>query len=86
MERLQAEWPTLVAEIGEAHGWLRTDLLDSWPVEMTDSTCSLGFDPEFAGEIEEPVFHRRRPITTRPHFSLRNAAGAGKSRALAGGR
>lgn len=53
MERLQAEWPTLVAEIGEAHGWLRTDLLDSWPVEMTDSTCRLGFDPEFAGGIEE---------------------------------
>lgn len=53
LEQLQAEWPQLVTEIGEEHTWLRTDLLDSWPMGISDTTCILGFDPEFAGEIEE---------------------------------
>jgi len=53
LEHLQKKWPQLVQKIGEKHPVIRTDLLDSWPERLTDTTCSIGFDPEFAGEINE---------------------------------
>lgn len=53
LKRLQQQWPLVVKRIGESHPALRTDLLDSWPQALTETTCEIGFDPEFAGEISE---------------------------------
>ena len=50
---LRSAWPSLVERMSEAHPVLRTDLLDSWPERLTESTCAIGFDPEFPGEIGE---------------------------------
>jgi hypothetical protein len=50
---LQKEWPDIAQRIGESHPALRTDLLDSWPEQLTETVCIIGFDPEFAGEINE---------------------------------
>jgi hypothetical protein len=53
LKRLQQQWPLVVKRIGESHPALRTDMLDSWPQALTETTCEIGFDPEFAGEINE---------------------------------
>lgn len=39
--------------LGKTHPLLRKNLLDSWPQALTETTCVLGFDPEFSGEIKE---------------------------------
>lgn len=53
MERLRAAWPAVVDLLGASHPVLRTDLLDSIPESLTDTCCTIGFDPEFSGEIDE---------------------------------
>jgi hypothetical protein len=52
LEHLRAEWPTLVEKCRKAQPLLQHVLRDSWPVSLNATTLHIGFDPEFASEIE----------------------------------
>ncbi len=50
---LQEAWPELVARCELLQPALRTLLRDSWPVGISEVELTVGFDPEFANEVEE---------------------------------
>jgi len=52
LEDLRKRWPSVVEGVGVAHPVLQRILRDSWPVSLSATTLLIGFDPEFAGEIE----------------------------------
>ena len=53
LERLRAAWPALMQRCGLVQPMLERYLRDSWPVSLTDTTLVIGFDPEFAGEVDQ---------------------------------
>ncbi|MCC5848426.1 MAG: hypothetical protein JJU29_10045 [Verrucomicrobia bacterium] len=53
LERLRAEWPALMHRCGLVQPMLERYLKDSWPMSLTDTTLVIGFDPEFAREIDQ---------------------------------
>ncbi|MEX2608045.1 MAG: hypothetical protein WD708_11935 [Kiritimatiellia bacterium] len=50
---LRGEWPDIVEKCLVIQPLLRRDLRDSWPLRISESTLTIGFDPEFSGEMEE---------------------------------
>jgi hypothetical protein len=50
---LQQAWPDLVARCELLQPALKRLLRDSWPVQVSDTVLTIGFDPEFATEVEE---------------------------------
>ena len=53
LERLKAGWPEVVGRCGLVQPMLEQFLRDSMPVSLSDTTLVIGFDPEFAGEIDQ---------------------------------
>jgi len=53
LKALQDSWPELVARCELLQPALKTLLRDSWPVSVTEMELTVGFDPEFATEVEE---------------------------------
>ncbi|MGA0334418.1 MAG: hypothetical protein ACO3N7_09045 [Kiritimatiellia bacterium] len=53
MQALREEWPELVEKCLVLQPALKRDLRDSWPLEVSDTTLVVGFDPEFSGVMEE---------------------------------
>jgi len=52
LEKLQTAWPELVDRCRMIQPLIKQQLRDSWPVEVTETRLTVGFDPEFAEEIE----------------------------------
>lgn len=50
---LRDQWPDLVKKCLVLQPLLKRDLRDSWPMGLSDTTLTIGFDPEFSGLIEE---------------------------------
>ncbi|MEX2382949.1 MAG: hypothetical protein WD490_11225 [Opitutales bacterium] len=50
---LRESWPEIVEKCLVIQPLLRRDLRDSWPLRITERTLTIGFDPEFSGEMEE---------------------------------
>lgn len=53
MKSLREEWPDLVEKCLLLQPLLKRDLRDSWPLDITETTLTVGFDPEFSGIIDE---------------------------------
>jgi len=53
LEDLQGSWAEIVEHCLSVQPALRKDLRDSWPVSVMENTLTIGFDPEFAAEVEE---------------------------------
>lgn len=56
LNTLRETWPDLVEKCLVLQPALKRDLRDSWPLEVTETTLIIGFDPEFSGEMEEVKF------------------------------
>lgn len=50
---LRKDWPELVEKCLLLQPALKRDLRDSWPLELTGTQLTVGFDPEFCGVMEE---------------------------------
>jgi hypothetical protein len=53
LEMLREQWPDLVEKCLILQPLLKRDLRDSWPMHVSDTTLTIGFDPEFSGIMDE---------------------------------
>lgn len=60
MEALLCQWPDLLSHIAKAAPMTKAYLVDSRPLRVEASTVVIGFDPEFADEIERLNYPRTR--------------------------
>jgi DNA polymerase-3 subunit gamma/tau len=58
LARLTARWKELIEQVGHAVPLAKKYLLDAQPVQVEERRVVIGFDPEFAGEVEN--FHNPR--------------------------
>jgi hypothetical protein len=56
LKELQDNWPGLVEHCAVVQPTLRHLLRDSWPVALSSGNLKIGFDPEFAEDLD----HARR--------------------------
>jgi len=52
MERLTTGWHDLIDKVGKMAGLAKSLLLDTRPLEVSDDKVVIGFDPEFAKNME----------------------------------
>ncbi|WFB35362.1 hypothetical protein P3T73_14460 [Kiritimatiellota bacterium B12222] len=53
LDALREEWPDVVEKCLVLQPLLKRDLRDSWPLWLTDTALTIGFDPEFSGVMDE---------------------------------
>jgi hypothetical protein len=70
LEKLRQSWPEVVGQCGIVQPLLRHHLKDSWPVSLNETKLVIGFDPEFAGEMEQVSRHERGELRNLFHRVL----------------
>lgn len=50
---MKKNWAGLVEKCLVLQPLLKRDLRDSWPIELTSTKLTVGFDPEFSGVMDE---------------------------------